>query len=583
MRALFRDAWQRDRRGILTILVLNIAVSLTGGISIVMLIPMLELLDISSGSAVIPAFILNALQRIGYAQRVSVILAAYMLLILGKAVLNRALTLKSSQFVENHSCEMRERLYNVVSTAPWERLTADKQTDTITLFTSQSSQVSYGVAEIIQLISSVFSAAVQLAIALWLSLPVTALVLVSGGIFIVLFKGMFKKSREYGDELIKVSRAMYSELVNQLWGVKEVRTYGVQPEHAKLFTDISNSTRETKVRYTRLRSKPQMAFSLVSSGLVCIIFVICVLGLKMELGRMMVLVYVFTRLWPVFSGFYSRIQGIQTCIPAFEKLTAAFKSFGSEELPRQSSQEIPFERELTFEHVGFRYEGSSEDVLTDVSFTLKKGTITALVGRNGAGKTTIADLMLGLLQPDSGAIRVDGVELTKERLSAWRKDLAYIPQTPWILNTSVRENLMRFHPQATEAELIEALQKAGAWELISRMPQGMDTALGDQGIRLSGGERQRIVLARMLIGKPRFIVMDEATGAMDFENESAVRRIMRSLCPETTILIIAHRAETIRTAQYAIVLENGSVSEQGELNEIMHQDGSYLSRLLLCD
>lgn len=579
MRALLRDAWKRDRRGILKIIALNIAASLTGGISIMMLIPMLELMDISSGNSAFPAFVLELLSSLPYAQRISIVLLAFMLLIVGKAVLSRALTLTNSRFVENHSFELRKRLYDVVSTAPWERLTADRQTDTITLFTSQSSQVSYGVSEIISMISSLFTACVQLAIALWLSLPVTALVLVSGSVFVLLFRSMFRKSREYGDELIRVSRAMYQELVNQLWGVKEVRTYGVQAEHAKLFTDISNSTRETKLRYTKLRAKPQMAFSLVSSGLICIIFLVCVLGLKMELGRMMVLVFVFTRLWPVFSGFYSRIQSIQTCVPAFEKLNEAFISFGSEEMPEDEAEVIRFTKTLSFDHVSFHYKGSEEPVLRDVSFTLLKGTITALVGPNGAGKTTIADLMLGLLQPDSGEICVDGDVLTKERLSSWRKDLAYIPQTPWLLNASVRENLMRFHPQAEEAELIEALQKAGVWELVSRLPQGMDTPLGDQGIRLSGGERQRIVLARMLIGKPRLIVMDEATGAMDFESETAVRHIMRSLCPESTILIIAHRAETIRTAQYAIVLENGTVSEHGKLEQLMQCQGSYLSRL----
>ena len=154
---------------------------------------------------------------------------------------------------------------------------------------------------------------------------------------------------------------------------------------------------------------------------------------------------------------------------------------------------------------------------------LPKGSVTALVGRSGAGKTTIADLLLGFLRPTGGEIRIDGVALSEENLPAWRQGMGYIPQSPLILNASVRENLKRFHPDATEEEMVAALKKAQAWSFISDLRDGLDTMLGDEGVRLSGGERQRIVLARVLMGHPRLIVMDEATSAMDYESESAAQ------------------------------------------------------------
>lgn len=219
-------------------------------------------------------------------------------------------------------------------------------------------------------------------------------------------------------------------------------------------------------------------------------------------------------------------------------------------------------------------------MLRGVSFRIAKGTVTALVGRSGAGKTTIADLLLGLLTPTAGEILIDGVPLTPDNLPAWRHALGYVPQEPLILNASVRENLQRFHPGVTEEEMIDALKKAQAWPIIENLPQGLDTLLGDEGVRLSGGERQRIVLARVLQGKPRLIVMDEATSAMDYENETAVREAIHGLSNEVTILVIAHRLATVRSANDGLVLENGRITENGPLSELMNTPNGYLNKLL---
>jgi len=220
---------------------------------------------------------------------------------------------------------------------------------------------------------------------------------------------------------------------------------------------------------------------------------------------------------------------------------------------------------------------------SDLNFTLKKGSITALMGRSGAGKTTIADLLLGFLEPTSGGILIDGVQLSGENLPGWRRNLGYIPQEPLILNATVRENLRRFHPAATQVEMEAALKKAYIWDVVENLPQGMDTVLGDGGIRLSGGERQRIVLARVLLGNPRLIVMDEATSAMDYESEMAVRNAITDLNEQVTILIIAHRLATVRTAKYGLVLEKGKITENGTLRELAAHSEGYLGRLLYID
>lgn len=582
MKELLRDIWSRDRRGFIKILFLNIAVSLTGGISIVMLVPMLGLLNISEDAGKALAQMSRLLQGFSPNGQLLIIIGLYFLLIVLKAGLNWLLSIRQSEFLEEYSLNLREQLYSTVAGAKWEQLAAERQTDTIDLFTAQCSQVSHGVSLAVNLLTSVVSAVVSLAIAMWLSLPVTVFVLFAGGAFAVVFRNLVKASRKFGDEMISINRAMYSELFNQLRSIKEVRSYGVRREHTLLFNEISRSFKDAKLKYMRQQAFPSMLYSIAAAGMIGIIFVVSTLGFQMDTARLMVLVYVFTRLWPHLSGFINKVTTIQTILPAYEKLSAAFCTFTQEEIS-ENTQILPFEHTIEFRNVKFAYRDSEEDVLKDVNFVLEKGSITALMGRSGAGKSTIADLLLGFLEPTGGEILVDGVRLTGANLSGWHQSLGYIPQEPLILNDTVRENLRRFHPNATEADMVEALKQAQAWDVVENLPQGLDTLLGDAGVRLSGGERQRIVLARVLMNNPRLIVMDEATSALDYESETAIRKAIRELNDQVTVLIIAHRLATVRTAQYALVLENGSIVQRGTLQELAADPDSYLGKLLFID
>lgn len=581
---MLRDIWIRDRRGFVMILLLSIAVSLTGGISIVMLVPMLGLLKVSTGSVSVLKLLMLPLQRLSPAVQIAVMIGVYFMLIVLKAYLGWLLKIRQSEFLEEYSLNLRQELYHTVSTARWEQLAAGKQTDTIDLFTAQCSQVSQGMSMIIALLSSAVIAFVSLGIALWLSLPVTVLVLIFGGGFAWVFRHLMKESKHYGDEMIRINRVMYSELYSQLRSIKEIRSYGVQKEHAHLFEEISRSSKDAKLKFMRQQAFPSMLYSVAAAGMIAGIFLICVLFFHMDTARLMVLVYVFTRLWPVFGGFINKITNIQTAVPAYEKLMEALRTFSAEKSEQmQMMMLIPFEKEIEFRNVCFAYQGSGELILHNVNFSLKKGSITALMGRSGAGKTTIADLLMGFLEPTSGEILIDGIRLSDGNLSSWRHNLGYIPQEPLILNATVRENLQRFHPAATQTEMEKALKKAYIWNVVENLPQGMDTVLGDGGIRLSGGERQRIVLARVLLGNPRLIVMDEATSAMDYESEMAVRNAIRDLDERVTILIIAHRLATVRTAKYGLVLENGKITEVGTLWELASHPEGYFSRLLYID
>ncbi len=576
MKLLLRAIWESDRRAFLTILLWNVGVSILGGIGIVMLIPLLNMLQI--GDSRLPAWFL----AFPYPLQVGMLLAGYLLLVTVKALLSRSLSIRENAFVEQNGLALRGRLYAAVSGTGWENLASRKETDIISLFTYQCSEVSYGFSEVIHFLASLVSAAVQLAIALLMSLPVTALVCGMGACMLAVFRPMKAKSRDYGDEMIRISREFYGELQNQLASIKEVRAYGVEEEHAALFGKISESFLTARLRYVRQSSVPGMVYSLTAAGMIALVYLVCTLGLRVETDRLVVLVYVFARLWPIFSGFQGQIQNIHSCVPAYERLTEALQELQPESAAEETdAEDADFSRwqEIRFENVHFAYHDSEEETLRGVDFTLKRGEKLALLGRNGAGKTTAVNLLLGFLLPEAGAVDVDGETLNAANIRAWRRQVGYVPQDPLILNASVRENLTRFHPGADDEELIAALQKAMAWDFVSRLSDGLDTMLGDRGIRLSGGERQRIVLARVLLGHPSLIVLDEATSALDYETETAFQGVITSLGRDAAVVLIAHHSATIAMADTAVVLENGIVAEKGPVAELLEQKGSYLSEM----
>ena len=575
MKPLLREIWRSDRRGFLTILGWNILVSLLGGIGIVMLIPLLNQLEIGSGGY-LPGFLL----ALSYGWRVAALLAAYVALVTVKALLSRRLSIRESEFIENTSLRLRDELYAAVSGASWESLTARKDTDTISLFTSQCGQVSAGISEVIHLLASLVSAGIQLGIALWMSAPVTLLVCLLGACMLAVFKPLRKKSRDYGDEMIRISREFYAELQNQLSSVKEVRAYGVEREHAETFGRINRSFVDARMRYVRLSATPGVVYSVAAALLIAAVYLVCTLGMRVETDRLVVLVYVFARLWPLFSGFQGRMQFLSSCVPAYEKLNEALSSLRSEHEPEEMEADFSNWREAVFDGVHFVYRDAKEETLRGVSFSLRRGEILALLGRNGAGKTTAVNLLLGFLLPKAGEIRVDGKALTAANLRAWRRQAGYVPQDPLILNASVRENLTRFHPGATENDVITALKAAMAWDFVCSLPQGLDTSLGDRGVRLSGGERQRIVLARVLLGKPSLIVLDEATNALDYESETAFRQVIRQMSGSVAVVLIAHRLATVRMADRAAVLENGRIVEEGTICDLLAESNGYLAGMV---
>lgn len=308
-----------------------------------------------------------------------------------------------------------------------------------------------------------------------------------------------------------------------------------------------------------------------------------ILNAQLTLGDlMMFLIYLTMLLGPIASiassamSFQNNLAGLDRVLDLMQENTEQQDASGAQNVVPNAVR-----GEIQFSGVSFRYPGTEQDVLEDISFVAAEGTTVALVGRSGAGKTTLCNLVARFYEPTHGEILLDGQPLKDVRLDSYRRLLGVVEQDVFMFDGTVRENIAYGRRGATDEAIIEAAEAAAAAEFIEKLPSCYDTFIGERGVKLSGGQRQRLAIARAILADPRILILDEATSNLDSESERLIQNSLKQLLQGRTAFVIAHRLSTITHADLILVLDQGRIVEQGTHQELLDQGGVYQRMVLL--
>ncbi len=298
---------------------------------------------------------------------------------------------------------------------------------------------------------------------------------------------------------------------------------------------------------------------MVMLALLCGVILLGLQVLHLAAGAMLIFLFAFMRATPRVAAVQGKMTELLTDLPAYAEIVRFLgECRAHSEVGDVGAKALAFEREIALRGVRFAYSADGNTVLDGVDLTLPAGRVTVVAGSSGAGKSTVADLVMGLLLPQEGAVLVDGVALTRANARAWRRQVGYVSQDTLLFHDTVKRNLLWAKPEATETELAEAIGAARA-EFVYGLELGLETVVGDRGMMLSHGQRQRIALARALLLRPALLILDEATNSLDLENEEGILRTAAGLQGRVTTLLISHRPSAMRFADAVYVLEAGTI------------------------
>ncbi len=561
-------------------LLLILFLALLEGIGIMMIVPLLGFVGITSEGGSINTFVAVIFDILGLPKSLLTILLIYVFLIICREILARTQKLLNSGIQHNIIQTLRNRLYTSICHAEWIFLTKTRSSDFSHTLTVDVNRLGNGANILLQFISATIMLGIYIAIALSLSFTMTILTLFCGAVVLVILKNKIVSSRHTGKIETGLGKKLHSIIIEHLSSMKLAKIFCAEERSIDRFKRVTGMIMENTIKFANETATTRMWFGIISVVIMSFFIYISIEVVSVSAVTLLLLLFIFARMMPRISSLqqsFQQLLHVQPALTSFLDMENSCKN-AAEGITKNTVSPLTIKDSVCFKNVSFSYHKEENmDVLKSMSFSMPVHNTTAIVGVSGAGKSTIADLLMGILYPCSGELLIDGAPLSSDILMSWRMAVAYVPQENFLLNDTVRENLLWFNPGVNEENIQAALTHAAAKGFVEKLPQGLDTVIGDRGVRLSGGERQRIALARALLTKPQMLILDEATSSLDAENEKRIQESIEALHGNLTIVIIAHRLSTIRDADQIIVIDNGEVVETGTWDELLaKENGRFL-------
>lgn len=473
---------------------------------------------------------------------------------------------------------LRNILFSKILTLPIGYFTAKRRGDVVSCAVNDTQEIEFTILNSIrQFMTEPIAALIYLVFLLYLSPKLTVYSLLLLPITFLIIGRLTSSLRRSARVSKQRLGLLLSHVEETLGGLRVIKSFNAQADSERIFRDLNESFTETQTGiYRRLElSSPLSEFLGVTAVMIVLIIGgIIVLDADSSLSPALFITYI-----ALFSQIITPVKNFSTAFSNYRRGQAVLERIdtilSADEVILQPENPIPvfeFNDNVTFSHITFSYDAAP--VLSDINFTIRKGETVALVGQSGSGKTTISDLLERFYDPNSGSVLLDGVDIRNFDIANYRSLFSLVSQDVVLFNDSLYNNIT-MGLNATEDEVMNAVDVANIKDFVCSLPEGLNHRLSDRGMNLSGGQRQRISIARAVLRNTPFIILDEATSAMDTESEHLVQSALDKAVRNRTVLVIAHRLSTIQKADKIVVLDKGRIVEQGTHDELINNNGLY--------
>jgi ATP-binding cassette, subfamily C, bacterial len=565
--------------------VITVLLGFTEGVGLLMLIPLLHLIGFYEGgksdkaSLLVKAFF----DMTGLPLTLLTILCVYIVIVSAHTIASRYQEVLNARLSLGYTRFMQDRLYRAFARVDWLCLAQMRGTDVVRVLTNDLIRVGFATGKLLELIAIAVLTLIYLVVVLSVSGLMTLLVLASIAVILLFLQRYNRQAHSLGEAYQNAVENLYVLASEHLSGVKIAKSYGLESEFITRFSATTEQIAVQGISFLQVDAVTQMYHRIGAAIALSAFFYIGTKFIVIQPSSLLLVVFVFARLSPKISLVQHYTQFISNSLPAYRATTLLQERFEeAKESPFLSLvQPLRLRTDIRLSQVSFSYNGNGEShALFKTDLVIRARSTVAVVGPSGSGKTTFADLIMGLLVPTEGTILIDGRPLTGELIYQWRGSIGYVPQETFLFHDTIRGNLLLVRPGAAEEELWAALRHAAADAFVKALPDGLDTVVGDRGVRLSGGERQRIALARALLRNPTVLILDEATSSLDADNERKIQDAIEGLHGELTMVVIAHRLSTIRRADSIVVIDQGQIVETGTWESLSQKEGGRFWALL---
>lgn len=473
--------------------------------------------------------------------------------------------------------QLRQRIFEQLQTLSLSYYAKTRSSEIVHSITSEAGQLMMAFGVVSNVISKYCIVTVYISSLFLLSWQLTILAVMLFGLLSAGIKMLLGQVREASFERSKAGRWYVAVSLEFINGIRTVQASAAEKFENRRFNNANTAllkatTKDLSVS-ALIEPLAEGASTAILVTMLILAFTILVPNGQLKPAGLLTFLFVLFRMMPSLRQIESAKVQLNNYQGALCNVRDLLRTDDKTYFENGKVQFSRLKRAIEFVAVDFGYEGSTELVLHNISLTVKRGEMTALVGASGAGKSTLADLIPRFFDPTQGKVLIDGVDLRELEIGSFRRKLSVVSQDTFIFNTSVRNNIAYALDDIEEEAIYEAARQANALEFIQELPEGLETQLGDRGVRLSGGQRQRIAIARALLRNPEILILDEATSALDSVSERLIQESLERLSIGRTVIAIAHRLSTIVRADKVVVLEQGRILEQGGYQELLDQRG----------